>query len=95
MEDAELVAGFEAADLGTHPFGHEQHLRVAWRYLEDLALPEAVARFQANLRRFAEKKGAHGLYHETLTWAYFVLLQQCRLSLDPASRTFEEACRIE
>jgi hypothetical protein len=34
-------------------------------------------RYRAALKRFAAAAGAHGKYHETLTWAYLALVAQC------------------
>ena len=42
-------------------------------------LPEALGRFCRGLRRFAESQGAPGLYHETITVAYLLLINE-RLS---------------
>ena len=42
-------------------------------------LPEALGRFCGGLRRFAESQGAPGLYHETITVAYLLLINE-RLS---------------
>ena len=38
----------------------------------------AGLRFCSSLRRFAEAHGKHGLYHETITWAYLALVNERR-----------------
>ena len=39
---------------------------------------EAVARFSAALKRFAAAQGKPQLYHETITWAYLILIRERR-----------------
>jgi hypothetical protein len=37
-------------------------------------MPEALAEFSDAIKRFADAKGATGLYHETITWAFLLLI---------------------
>jgi hypothetical protein len=57
-------------------FHHADHLRVAFAYVAELPLLEAVARFSAALRRFALARGKPNLYHVTITWAYLFLIAE-------------------
>ena len=79
MSDDQLLAAFEAGRVPEGGFHHREHVRVAWNYLRVHTLPESLARFCAGLRRFAEAQGAAGLYHETITVAYVLLINE-RLS---------------
>ena len=74
MTDDVLIACFEAGDAPPGGFHHREHVRVAWRYLCREPLGQALVRFRTSLRRFAEKQGAPGLYHETITTAYVLLI---------------------
>jgi hypothetical protein len=74
MTDEELVQAFEAATLASDQFTHTAHVRVAWWYLQRLPLGEALTRFTTSLKRFAAHHGATGLYHETITVAYVLLI---------------------
>ena len=74
MTDEELVAAFESTKLPAEQFSHEAHVRVAWCYLRHAPLPQALAHFSAALQRFADAKGAHGKYHETVTVAYMLVI---------------------
>jgi hypothetical protein len=85
--DDEFVAAFEACAL--FEFHHEDHVRVAWIYLSRYSLPDAIGRFSASLRRFAASKGKPDLFHETITWAYLLLINEC-MHCDDAPRTWEE-----
>jgi hypothetical protein len=76
MDDETLVAAFEAGQEPPGGFHHREHVRVAWYYLQRHPLPEALVRFSTALRRFAEAQGKPGLYHETITTAYVLLINE-------------------
>jgi hypothetical protein len=76
MSDEELVGCFEAGEVPEGGFHHREHVRVAWWYLRREPLAEALERFRAGLRGFAEAQGAPGLYHETMTTAYVLLIHE-------------------
>jgi hypothetical protein len=69
-----LVEAFEAATVDPAAFGHREHLYVAWCYLRELPLEDALVRYVRHLRRLAAALGVPGKYHATITWAYLVLL---------------------
>ena len=73
-EDLVLLRGFEDGTLESFP--HRAHVHLAWLYLQREPAGRALDRFSAGLRRFAERKGADGLYHETVTWAYLLLIRE-------------------
>lgn len=76
MTDEELLAAFERGVEPEGGFHHAQHVRVAWLYLRSLALPEALARFTSKLRAFAAAQGSPGLYHETITVAFMLVIAE-------------------
>jgi len=76
MTDAELVRQFEGATLPLDAFHHAEHVRMAFLYLRDYAATEAIARFASALTKFAAKHGKEGLYHETITWAYLLIVRE-------------------
>jgi hypothetical protein len=78
MTDDELLRSFEAGEAPPDGFHHEQHVRVAWIYLQRLPLAEALGRFMAGLRHFADKQGSPQLYHETITVAFVLLIHERR-----------------
>ena len=69
-----LVRAFESATLDPTRFRHREHLYVAWCYLRELPLEEALMRYVASLRRLTGAVGAPDKFHATVTWAYVVLL---------------------
>jgi hypothetical protein len=75
-EGDEFIARFERCELPAECFPHREHVRLAWLYLRRLPLTEAIARFSASLRRFAAANGKPDLYHETITYAYILLIHE-------------------
>ena len=76
MTDDELMRDFEAGRAPEGGFHHREHVRVAWNYLRRYPLADAMGRFCGGLRQFAERQGASGLYHETITVAYLLLINE-------------------
>jgi hypothetical protein len=76
MDDDALVRMIEASEVPPQGFHHAEHVRVAWYYLRRHTLPEALSRFSKTLRKFADARGKPGLYHETITTAYVLLINE-------------------
>ena len=87
MTEAAFLEAFEAATLAPEEFHHRDHVRAAWLLLKHASPAEAMARFTTALRQFARKVGKPWLYHETVTWAYLLLIQE-RMARGPAGDTF-------
>jgi hypothetical protein len=70
-----LISEFEQ---GRAPgeFHHADHVRMAFAYVVQFPFLEAVEKFSAALKRFAQSKGKPNLYHETITWAYLLLIRE-------------------
>jgi hypothetical protein len=88
LTDDELLRRFEDTSLPTASFSHRQHVRVAWLYIGRVGMPDAIAVFSEALQRFATAKGAHTLFHVTITWAYLLLVNQRQQQC--CARTWEE-----
>jgi hypothetical protein len=84
LDDEALLQGFEDATLPDTAFHHAQHVRVAWIYVDRYGMPAAIQRFTSALKRFAAAKQKPGLYHETITWAYLLLIAE-RVARRPAA----------
>lgn len=84
MDDETLLRGFRAGTLASFP--HRDHVRVAWLYLAKNPLEVALPEFCRDLRHFAEIKGATGLFHATITWAFLSLIAERR----EANEAFEQ-----
>ncbi|HME07565.1 MAG TPA: hypothetical protein VKG25_10955 [Bryobacteraceae bacterium] len=76
MTDDEFVARFEDGSLANESFHHADHVRMAFLYLSRYPALEALQRFSNALVRFATAKGKPQLYHETITWAFLLLIRE-------------------
>ena len=84
LTDTELKARFLDTTLGTERFRHADHVRMAWLFVIEHGMPGALDRFPAALKQFDDAKGATGLYHATVTWAYLLLIHE-RQTRQPAA----------
>ena len=75
MPDA-LLQRFVDTTLPSDEFHHEQHVHVAWMFIRRYGMPAALGEFTTAIKRFAAAKGANGLYHETITWAFLLLIAE-------------------
>jgi hypothetical protein len=75
-DDREFLEAFEGGTLPEGAFHHRDHVRLAWLYLRRLPPAAALAKFSDGLRRFAASAGKAALYHETITWAYLLLIRE-------------------
>jgi len=85
----DLIRRFEDGTLPSSELHHRDHVRLAWLYLNEEPLLAALARFTEGLKRFASRNGVEGLYHETITWAYLLLIHE-RKARAGAGETWEE-----
>jgi len=92
MTDDQLYDAFTSTELPADQFHHEQHVRVAWWFVCRYGMPAAIGAFSEAIKRFAAAKGAHGLYHETITWAFLLIINE-RQRRQPAS-TWTEFARV-
>lgn len=81
MSDADFLAQLEACTLPSDQFHHADHVHAAWLYLKRLPPTEAISKFSEVLRSYATSLGKADRYHETITWAYLLIvnerIQQC------------------
>ena len=75
LSEDELIEAFEACTLAPAQFPHREHVRLAWAYLRRETLAEAIAKFCGGLKAFASSIGKAGLYHETVSWAFMLIIQ--------------------
>ena len=76
MTNAELIERFESSAACSDSFHHADHVRLAFAYLSENPPLQALEKFTAALKRFAAARGKPGLYHETITHAYFFLIRE-------------------
>jgi len=91
MDQQKLFDSFVDTSLPADQFHHQQHVQVAWLFVRKYGMPDALAEFTAAIKRFADAKGATGLYHETITWAFLLLISERRARNPAASWSEFEA----
>jgi hypothetical protein len=89
MNDSERMEAFESCTLPNNSFHHADHVRMAFLYLQKYAPLEALERFSSNLARFAAAHGKPNLYHETITWAFLLLIRE-RIARAGSPQTWKE-----
>jgi hypothetical protein len=92
MTNLELIRHFETGAVSEDSFHHTDHVRLAFAYLSEYPVLQALDRFSAALKRFASVHGKPQLYHETITHAYFFLIRE-RMARDESSNWEEFALR--
>jgi hypothetical protein len=70
------IPGFEAGHVDPAEFDHAAHVYVAWLYLKQASLAEAITRFTAGLRQLTARAGAEAKYHETITWFFLIAIAE-------------------
>lgn len=87
-----LVRAFEERTIDPETFGHREHLYVAWHYLREMPLDEAITRYVRHLRRLTTALGAPEKYHATITWAYLIALHDAMA--EHPGLDFDELVRV-
>jgi hypothetical protein len=85
VNDATFLAALEDTSLPDHAFRHRDHLRAAYLYLCRDGFAGAIVSMPAALRRFAASRGRAERYHETVTLAFLVLVNERLQAEDPGS----------
>jgi hypothetical protein len=88
-DDYDLINAFETLTLDPAQFSHRRHLELGWRFLQRYGFPQGAARFCERLRAYVEHVGAAAKYHETVTWAYLVLMNEERTLRSPSGEPFD------
>jgi len=89
MTGDELIRQFEDGTTPADTFHHADHVRLAFEYLCRYPVLEALQRFPDALKRFAAAQGKAERYHETVTWAYLLLIRE-RLARADHALTWQE-----
>jgi hypothetical protein len=91
MDHRELIRLFEIDTLPGE-FHHCDHVRLAFAYLSEYEIFEALQGFCSVLKRFAAARGKTQLYNETITCAYFFLIHE-RMARSPEGVAWEDFAR--
>lgn len=73
-DDRAFLARFAACELSKEEFRHSDHVRLGWILLAEAPLLTALLRFRMLLKAFAAHHDVPGLYNETITCFYMLLI---------------------
>lgn len=76
MSHKELIRNFENDAIPEDSFHHADHVRLAFAYLCEYPVLQALEKFASALKRFVTARGKTQLYHETITFAYLFLIRE-------------------
>jgi hypothetical protein len=76
VSNEEIIRRFESDLVPEASFHHADHVRLAFAYLCEYPGLPALEKFSHALKRFATVRGKPQLYNETITCAYFFLIQE-------------------
>ena len=76
MRNEEIIRNFENDAVPEDSFHHADHVRLAFAYLCEYPVLQALEKFASALKRFATARGKTQLYNETITCAYFFLIRE-------------------
>ncbi|MDH3223604.1 MAG: hypothetical protein OEO23_07800 [Gemmatimonadota bacterium] len=77
---AEEIRRFESDAVSPGAFRHADHVRMAWNYLMEMPLNQALPRYAGGLLRLATRAGRPDRYHETITWAFMFVIRERMLT---------------
>lgn len=78
MNDDDFLSALEGCRLPPEQFGHRDHVRAAFLYLERQSFGAAIDRMLNTLRRYTAHQGSSSKYHETVTVAFMSLVNAHR-----------------
>lgn len=74
MNEVDFLQAFDECRLVS--IDHEEHVRLAWLILREKPLLQAIDWLVGGFSKFAKAKGKPEVYHETITWAFAVLINE-------------------
>jgi hypothetical protein len=92
MTDDEFLKSFEECSLPKRLWTHEAHVRMAWLYLRQRPLAEVIPIVRQAIQRYNGSLGNAEGYHETITLAYLVLIDD-RIDRGSSQETFASFTR--
>jgi hypothetical protein len=76
VSNEELIRCFESNAIPEDSFHHADHVRLAFAYLSQYPVLQALENFSSALKRFAAAHGKTQLYNETIIHTYFFLIRE-------------------
>lgn len=76
LQDEYSIKQFENSDVDPARFDHEAHIYVGWLYVTNYERADAIASFDAALRRLTKKIDAEKKYNAMITWLFLLLIDE-------------------
>ena len=76
LTDNEFLSQFESLTLDPQYFNHIGHLRLAWLYVNEHSLENAIELTSEGIKAYAQSLGATDKYHATITHALVRIVAQ-------------------
>jgi hypothetical protein len=76
VTDDELVAALEGGQIRGDGFHHADHVRAGFLFMRRFPAWDALRRFSRALEGMAAASGQPTRYHETITWAFLLLIRE-------------------
>jgi hypothetical protein len=76
VTDDEFIESFQDCSLAVECFHHADHVRMAFLHLSRYPPLQAIQRFSHSPAKFAAAHDKPTLYHETITWAFLLLIRK-------------------
>lgn len=88
-EDQQYLEMFESFQINPAEFHHREHLRIAYVLIIKYGVEEAFSRIKSDILGFLDHLGVgNGKYHETLTYAWLLLLHHS-MQISECASNFE------
>src|SRR5271163_1285927 len=91
MTDIEFFKAFESCSLPEDEWTHRSHVRMAWLYLKQMPLLQAIPIVREGIKRYNATLKKSLSYHETITQAFLHLIND-RMRNGDGEQTFESFC---
>ncbi|MEP3247095.1 MAG: hypothetical protein ABJN40_20355 [Sneathiella sp.] len=85
LSDNDFIKQLENCTLPADQFDHVGHLRIAWLYLRELEIKDAITKTANSIQNYASSLGAPKKFHYTLTVVSLFILKE-RMMSDPAGK---------
>ena len=85
------MTGFAAGTIAPGRFGHREHVRLTWLYLQQCGRPEAERRLLTGLRGLAARAGKPDKFSAPLTLAWIDRIDRARIAL--GEHSFDDLLR--
>ena len=87
IADSEFVQAVDSCELET--LTHHDHIRLAWIVLQSESLANAINSLRLRFATFAASKGQPMVYHETITWAFALIMNE-RIQCGQGGESWEQ-----